>query len=278
MSILRRFALFLPAVLGSLILLAAAGAGTPAGPPGSARAGLVEVVVTLPQPSLAEAVLRDRGLAARTTVHRRLDVRATASVAYLRTLAVGAAHAPGDDPGAHPGRARALALRRRPERRSQSQFRPGSSRALRRIPGATVWPSVTYHAQLNRTPALIGATTVWGPTLATAGQGVKIGIIDDGLDQSHVFFSPSGFAYPAGFPKGNAQFTTPKVIVAKAFAPLQARLEVREHAVRPRQLRPCDERRRASPPATTTRPRRSRAAACAHPASRRARTSATTRC
>ena len=115
--------------------------------------------------------------------------------------------------------------------------------ALRRIPGATVWPSVTYHAQLNRTPQLIGATTVWGPTLATAGEGVKIGIIDDGLDQSHVFFSPAGFTYPAGFPKGNAQFTTPKVIVAKAFAPLQARMEVREHAVRPGELRPRDERR-----------------------------------
>ena len=62
---------------------------------------------------------------------------------------------------------------------------------------------------------------MWGSTLATAGQGVKIGIIDDGLDQSHVFFSPAGYVYPAGFPKGNTQFTTPKVIVAKAFAPLK---------------------------------------------------------
>jgi subtilisin family serine protease len=90
---------------------------------------------------------------------------------------------------------------------------------LRRIPGATVWPSVTYHALLNRTPQLIGAPAVWGSSLATSGQGVKIGIIDDGLDQSHVFFSPTGFTYPAGFPKGNTQYTTPKVIVAKAFAP-----------------------------------------------------------
>src|SRR4029079_14899867 len=72
---------------------------------------------------------------------------------------------------------------------------------------------------LNKTPQLIGATAVWGSTLATAGQGVKIGIIDDGVDQSHIFFSPSGYAYPPGFPKGNTQYTTPKVIVAKAFAP-----------------------------------------------------------
>jgi subtilisin family serine protease len=164
--------------------------------------------------------MRNRGLAARTTVHRRLDVRATASVAYLRTLASAQrtlqariqARIPGARVHWHYGvvlNGIAVAVP------------AGQLATLRRIPGATVWPSVTYHALLNRTPGLIGATTVWGPTLATAGEGVKIGIIDDGLDQSHVFFSPTGFAYPAGFPKGNAQYTTPKVIVAKAFAPLK---------------------------------------------------------
>ena len=220
MSILRRLALFLPAVLGSLTLLASAGAGTPAGPSGSAQAGLVEVVVTLPQPSLAQAVLHDRELAARATVHRRLDLRTTASVSYLRTLA---------------SAQRALQTRiqeRIPAARVHWHYGVvlngiavalpvGQLAALHRIPGATVWPSVTYHALLNRTPQLIGATTIWGPTLATAGEGVKIGIIDDGLDQTHSFFSPGGFTYPAGFPKGNTQFTTPKVIVAKAFAPVR---------------------------------------------------------
>ena len=49
---------------------------------------------------------------------------------------------------------------------------------------------------------MIGAPQVWGPTLATAGQGIKIGIIDDGVDQTHPFFSPAGFTMPAGFPKG----------------------------------------------------------------------------
>src|SRR5438105_1963296 len=87
------------------------------------------------------------------------------------------------------------------------------------VPGATVWPSVTYHALLNRTPQLIGAPAVWGPTLSTAGNGMKIGILDDGLDQTHVFFDPTGYAYPPGFPKGNTAYTTAKVIVAKTFAP-----------------------------------------------------------
>jgi len=34
-----------------------------------------------------------------------------------------------------------------------------------------------------------------------------------------VFFTPTGFSYPPGFPKGNTAYTTPKVIVARAFAP-----------------------------------------------------------
>jgi minor extracellular serine protease Vpr len=37
------------------------------------------------------------------------------------------------------------------------------------------------------------------------------------IDQRHPFFDPTGFAYPAGFPKGNTAYTTPKVIVARSF-------------------------------------------------------------
>jgi subtilisin family serine protease len=97
---------------------------------------------------------------------------------------------------------------------------------LGRLPGvAQVYPSVRYHslggtsATLNQTPALIGAPTLWGPQLTTAGNGMKIGIVDDGVNQTHPFFSPNGFSMPAGFPKGNTAYTTAKVIVARAFPP-----------------------------------------------------------
>ena len=90
---------------------------------------------------------------------------------------------------------------------------------LSRVTSAQVWPSIGYHTLLDKTPQIIGAPTVWGPTLATAGQGVKIAIVDDGIDQTHPFFAPAGYAYPAGFPKGQTAYTTPKVIVARAFAP-----------------------------------------------------------
>jgi subtilisin family serine protease len=91
---------------------------------------------------------------------------------------------------------------------------------LAALPGvAHVDQSVEYHSLLDQSVPLIGAPSLWGPTRATAGQGIKIGIIDDGVDQAHPFFSPAGFTMPAGFPKGNRAYTTAKVIVARAFPP-----------------------------------------------------------
>jgi subtilisin family serine protease len=94
----------------------------------------------------------------------------------------------------------------------------GDVSLLPRIPGvAEVWPNVTYHALASGSAQTIGAETLWGATLANAGQGMKIGIIDDGIDQKHKYFDPAGFKYPPGFPKGQTKYTTPKVIVARAF-------------------------------------------------------------
>ena len=45
---------------------------------------------------------------------------------------------------------------------------------------------------------------------------MKIGIIDDGVNQTHPFFDLAGYTYPPGFPKGQTSFTTPKAIVALA--------------------------------------------------------------
>src|SRR5207302_661965 len=51
------------------------------------------------------------------------------------------------------------------------------------------------------------------------GNGIKIGIIDDGIDQTHPYFRAHGYRFPRGFPKGQRAFTTAKVIVARAFTP-----------------------------------------------------------
>jgi hypothetical protein len=217
MSRLPRIALILAIVI-SPALLAAGGATARTGDAADAGGGLVEVVVTLPQRPLSEAILHDRSLAAVATVNHRLDLRAPASVSYLRMLA------------SAQRTLQARVQRAIPQARVRWHYSvvldgvavvvPDAQLArLRAMKGLTVWPTVTYHALLDRTPQLIGAPTVWGPTLATAGNGIKIGILDDGLDQTHVFFDPSGFSYPPGFPLGNTAYTTPKVIVARTFAP-----------------------------------------------------------
>jgi subtilisin family serine protease len=91
------------------------------------------------------------------------------------------------------------------------------------LPGVeTVYRSVRYHQRLNTSPQAIGAPDLWGPTLATAGDGVKIAIIDDGVDQTHPFFAPAGYTMPAGYPRGQAQYTSAKVIVARSFPPAGA--------------------------------------------------------
>jgi len=80
-----------------------------------------------------------------------------------------------------------------------------------------VYPSLTYHLNLNRGPSVIGATQFAGLTGAR-GEGVKVAVVDDGVDHEHPFLDPTGFSYPPGFPKGPSGSTTPKVIVARGFA------------------------------------------------------------
>ena len=159
---------------------------------------------------------------------RSLNLHAARSVSYLRTLAAAqnafASRLATQVPEARVNWHYDVALD------GVSVLLPASQLSrLSAIPGATVWPTVTYHslgrpspatAQTgpdNRPPQLLGATDVWGPSLTNAGQGLKIGIIDDGIQKNHPYFDPTGFSYPAGFPLGNTNYTSPKVIVARAF-------------------------------------------------------------
>ena len=76
-----------------------------------------------------------------------------------------------------------------------------------------------YRPTMNASLDLINAQASWSSAggRANAGRGIKVGIIDSGIAQDHPFFNPEGFEYPSGFPKGETQFTTPKVIVARAY-------------------------------------------------------------
>jgi minor extracellular serine protease Vpr len=89
--------------------------------------------------------------------------------------------------------------------------------ALMRLTGVTkVYPSLRYTLALDHSPSVIGADAIH-QQLGADGAGMKIGVVDDGIDQTNPFFDPAGYSYPAGFPKGGTTWTTPKVIVARVF-------------------------------------------------------------
>jgi minor extracellular serine protease Vpr len=88
-----------------------------------------------------------------------------------------------------------------------------------------------YQPNLSESYKIINAMDAWTAAggRANAGTGIKIGDIDSGIDQTHPFFDPTGFSYPPGFPKCDAEdsnshhadqdckYVSPKVIVAKVF-------------------------------------------------------------
>ncbi|MET0939558.1 MAG: S8 family serine peptidase [Gaiellaceae bacterium] len=203
----------------ALLLSIAATALVAAVPAHGAVPDRTQVVVTLEAPSLSRAVKTSRVLTPAVKV-RRLDLDSATSRAYLADV-----------------RAAQQAVERRIRARipsAQVRWRyaivlnglavalaPRDVSKLARIEGIEgVHVGGCYGLTLDRSPSIIGADELWGgPTLPTAGNGVKIGVIDQGVDQTHPFFDPSGYTYPPGFPKGQRSFTTPKVIAARAFAP-----------------------------------------------------------
>ena len=94
---------------------------------------------------------------------------------------------------------------------------------LRSIPGVT---RVVYmpplKPDLDTATALVNASAAWTAVggVSTAGAGIKIGIIDSGIDQAHAAFQDSSLTPPSGFPLGNTSFTNNKVIVARSFVAL----------------------------------------------------------
>ncbi len=106
---------------------------------------------------------------------------------------------------------------------------PGQDAAqLRTIPGVAhvqYLPPVTR--DLNTALNLENVSAAWSAVggAANAGAGIKIGIIDTGIDQNHPGFQAPSLKPPSGFPKGDSNvnnFTNNKVIVARSYVGLIA--------------------------------------------------------
>jgi subtilisin family serine protease len=177
--------------------------------------GLTRVIVTLDAPPLA-AWQAQRTLDTAASTQHRLDVRTVASRRYLARLATlqraAATQVRTAIPGARiqehfgvllDGFALQLPWRALPE--------------LERLPSVhRVYPSLAYYSTMDRGPSVIHADELQAAT-GDAGQGMKIAVVDTGVDPTNPFLSPAGFSYPAGFPRGDTRLTTPKVIVARVF-------------------------------------------------------------
>jgi minor extracellular serine protease Vpr len=99
---------------------------------------------------------------------------------------------------------------------------------LAAIPGVkAVVPVRRYQRKLNAANQLVNAPAAWNLAggIQNAGKGIKIAILDSGIDQTHPAFQDSSLPMPSGYPicsGSDCQFTNNKVIVARSYVSLLA--------------------------------------------------------
>jgi minor extracellular serine protease Vpr len=94
----------------------------------------------------------------------------------------------------------------------------GIAPRIRSLPEVlAIVPNRKYNRLLTTSNDLMGAPFAWqlngGQSLA--GKGIKIGIIDTGIDNTHIMFNDEGYELPDGYPLGDTNFTNNKIIVAR---------------------------------------------------------------
>ncbi len=102
--------------------------------------------------------------------------------------------------------------------------KPSDVATLRTMPGVrAVFLLGRQRLKLNAAVALIDVPNAWNlfGGVQNAGAGMKIGIIDTGIDQTHPAFANSTLAMPSGYPicdtTADCAFTNNKVIVARSY-------------------------------------------------------------
>jgi minor extracellular serine protease Vpr len=97
---------------------------------------------------------------------------------------------------------------------------------LARLPGVkSVYPVRVFEMSLDHALPLHHVPGAWSQIgIGNAGAGIKIGMIDSGIEIGHPGFNDGGFTAPAGFPVAGAlsdlAYTNNKVIVARSYASL----------------------------------------------------------
>jgi minor extracellular serine protease Vpr len=182
--------------------------------PAAHTRGRVTVIARLRLPPLA-AWNAERGLAS-TRSAQRLDATSAASRRYLAQIVTAQ-------------RAAIATLRQAiPQARVQERYRVVLDGLAVSVPATRLprlarmafvtklYPSISYTATMDRGPSVIAADRLEAAT-GMRGDGIKIGVVDTGVDWRSPFLNSAGYSYPPGFPKGDKKKTTPKVIVARNF-------------------------------------------------------------
>lgn len=110
--------------------------------------------------------------------------------------------------------ANALFVRMTPKRAAEIAGHPGI---------VHIYQEKTYKLALDHALGLQRITDTWGQIggMGNAGLGIKIGIIDTGIDSGHPAFQNSGLPAVDGFPRANndtdLKFTNSKIIVARSY-------------------------------------------------------------
>ncbi len=103
---------------------------------------------------------------------------------------------------------------------------PNHLAELQNLPGVqSVTPMRIFRPTLNRAVSLMNAPAAWSAVggQGNAGAGVKIAVLDTGIDQTHPAFQDPSLSMPSGFPKcttghpEDCSYTTNKVIVARSY-------------------------------------------------------------
>jgi subtilisin family serine protease len=183
--------------------------------------------------SLAVYAQSGAGLKA-MTAGGRLNVNAPASQTYIGRLrtqqAAFAASLASAIPGARVERGYQIVLNAVAVRLPNDDL--DTIRELRAIPGVKrVSPQRIYTVDMDYSLPLINAPALWSQLGGrnAAGTGIKIAIIDTGIDPDHPMFDGTGWAYPAGWPStgkgycaGHAGFCNGKIIAARYYTPTMA--------------------------------------------------------
>ena len=94
---------------------------------------------------------------------------------------------------------------------------------LRNLPGVeSAEFARQYTLSLDSAIPLLQVAEAWAhPAIGgeeNAGRGIKIAVVDSGIDHTHPMFQDAQLSPPAGFPKGDTVLTNNKVIVARNFS------------------------------------------------------------